>query len=75
MMCALNILSTLLTTVFLLFEPFLARSGVGAYLGMSPTTNGELWSAIDFIRAHPRVGLDVLAFAVCGALGQVFICE
>ncbi|RPA83725.1 UAA transporter [Ascobolus immersus RN42] len=57
MMCALNAVSTLLTTGYLLLNPW---------------TN-ELGSALDFMGAHPQVFRDVLGFAACGALGQVFI--
>ena len=74
MMCALNLLSTIITTVFLLVEPWLSTTSAGAYLGMK-AGKGELTTAIAFVQKFPQVGLDVLAFAACGALGQVFICE
>ncbi|KAF8418192.1 UAA transporter [Tirmania nivea] len=57
MMTALNFLSSLLTTIYLLLSPF---------------TN-ELGSASEFIRNHPRVLWDIIGFSACGALGQVFI--
>ncbi|GAM90228.1 hypothetical protein ANO11243_082700 [Dothideomycetidae sp. 11243] len=72
MMCGLNLLSTLLTTGFLFVEPWLNTTPIGAYLGMKPG-QGELAAAMDFIQRYPQVGRDVLAFAACGALGQVFI--
>ncbi|KAF2149939.1 UAA transporter [Myriangium duriaei CBS 260.36] len=72
MMCGLNLLSTILTTGFLLVEPWLNTTVVGAYLGMKPG-RGELEAALAFVQKYPQVGWDVLAFAACGALGQVFI--
>lgn len=74
MMCALNLLSTALTTAYLLASPYLVHSGLGAYVGMDGRSAGELHDALAFISRHPGVGWDVLAFAACGALGQVFIC-
>lgn len=56
-MTALNFLSSLLTTIYLLLSPF---------------TN-ELGSASAFIKNHPRVLWDIIGFSACGALGQVFI--
>lgn len=35
---------------------------------------GELTAALDFMRRYPAVWKDVLGFAICGAVGQVFIC-
>ncbi|KAF2400174.1 UAA transporter [Trichodelitschia bisporula] len=69
MMCAQNLLSTALTTSFLLLAPF-APPALTGYLGINAT---ELRDALAFIRAHPSVGWDVLGFAACGAVGQVFI--
>lgn len=74
MMCGLNILATLLTTTYLMFEPFLAVTDVGAFFGMKAGDAGELGRALDFVSRHPGVGWDILGFAACGALGQVFIC-
>jgi UDP-galactose transporter B1 len=75
MMCAQNILNTALTISYLLLSPYLAATGVGTYLGipLSATSHGEITDAIAFIQRHPSVGRDVLGFAVCGAVGQVFI--
>ena len=74
MMCGLNILATALTTVYLVAEPLLAVTDMGAFFGMK-AGDGELSRALDFIGRHPSVGWDILGFATCGALGQVFICE
>ena len=75
MMCALNMMATVLTSGLLLLSPYLVQTGVGAYIGMDPKSAGELIEALSFIQRHPAVGWDVLGFAVCGAMGQVFICE
>ncbi|CRK34735.1 hypothetical protein BN1708_006471, partial [Verticillium longisporum] len=34
---------------------------------------GELAAALDFMARYPAVWVDVLGFAACGAVGQVFI--
>lgn len=76
MMCALNIISTCITTSFLLLSPYLAQTGIGHYVGMDLTktaSSGELSNALAFIQRHPAVGWDILGFAACGAMGQVFI--
>lgn len=75
MMCGLNILSTVLTSIFLLFSPYLAQTPLGSFFGMDVSSGGELEQALDFISRHPAVCWDIIAFAACGALGQVFICE
>ena len=76
MMCALNVMSTTITSLYLLLSPYLAQSGLGAYVGMDLAAGaGELQSALAFISRHPAVGWDILGFAACGAMGQVFICE
>lgn len=76
MMCALNVMQTLLTTSFLLLSPYLAQTGIGHYVGMDLTsTTGELQGALDFLARHPSVVYDILGFAVCGAVGQLFICS
>lgn len=76
MMCALNVLSTGLTGAYLVFAPWVAvNTPLGAYFGIDARNGGELVAAVDFIRRYPAVGWDVVAFAACGALGQVFICE
>ena len=73
MMCAQNLISTLLTISYLLLAPLLAASPLGALVGVSPTAGNEFRDAVAFVTAHPSVGWDVLAFAACGAVGQVFI--
>lgn len=76
MMCANNIMSSLLTGLYLLGGPYLANTPVGSYLGMAvstSSTSGELTSALAFMSKYPRVWGDVLGFAICGAVGQVFI--
>jgi len=72
MMCAHNLLQTVFTTVYLLAAPYVAATPVGQWIGMNSTSN-ELVEALAFIKRHPRVGYDVLAFSLCGAVGQVFI--
>lgn len=73
MMCALNMMSTFLTSSFLLLSPYIVQAGLGSYLGVDPKGAGELQDAISFIQRHPAVGWDILGFAACGAMGQVFI--
>ncbi|KAF7856239.1 uncharacterized protein EAF02_011498 [Botrytis sinoallii] len=74
MMCANNIISTLLTTSYLLLSPYLVHTGLGEYLGMDLASGaGELAGALAFMQRHPSVWRDVLGFAACGAVGQVFI--
>ncbi|KAF2634846.1 UAA transporter [Massarina eburnea CBS 473.64] len=73
MMCAQNIMSTLLTTAYLLLSPYLAGTALGSYVGLSATAGGELREALTFVTTYPTVGWDVLSFAACGAIGQVFI--
>ena len=75
MMCALNLMSTFLTTSYLLLSPYLIQSGLGAMVGMDPKSSGELWDALAFVQRHPAVGWDILGFAACGAMGQIFICQ
>ncbi|KAJ4359191.1 UDP-galactose transporter [Ascochyta clinopodiicola] len=73
MMCAQNIMSTALTVSYLFISPYLAGTPLGSYIGLSPTGNGELSDALTFVTTYPSVGWDVLGFAACGAVGQVFI--
>ncbi|GME55663.1 UAA transporter [Neofusicoccum parvum] len=73
MMCAQNIMSTMLTSAYLLLSPYIAQTPVGAFVGMSAADGGELQEALSFVTRHPQVGWDVLSFAACGAVGQVFI--
>ena len=76
MMCAMNILSTLLTFSYLGLSPYLVHTGIGEYLGMDLVSggDGEFLAALGFMTRHPGVWTDVLGFAMCGAVGQVFIC-
>lgn len=57
MMAALNTLSSALTLGYLTLNPY----------------STELADAWAFVSAHPQIGWDILGFAVCGSLGQVFI--
>jgi len=76
MMCANNMMSTLVTGLYLLASPYLVSTGLGDWFGMDVAGSaGELGAALDFMRRHPSVWKDVLGFAACGAVGQVFICE
>jgi UDP-galactose transporter B1 len=76
MMCAINILMTLVTGTYLVLSPWLVHTTMGEWLGMDLVgTAGELRAARDFMVQHPGVWRDVLGFAACGAVGQVFICE
>jgi solute carrier family 35 (UDP-galactose transporter), member B1 len=74
MMCAQNIMSTVLTVNYLILSPYLAQTGLGAWFGMEAGGN-ELSEALTFVTKYPEVGWDVLGFAACGAFGQVFICK
>lgn len=74
MMCANNIMSTVVTGTYLLVSPWLVSTGVGEWLGMDVAGNaGELRAALAFMARYPAVWKDVLGFAACGAVGQVFI--
>lgn len=75
MMCALNMMSTFLTTGYLLVSPYLVQSVIGATFGIDAKGAGELQDALAFIQRHPSVGWDIVGFSACGALGQVFICK
>ncbi|CAO2653249.1 Nn.00g026600.m01.CDS01 [Neocucurbitaria sp. VM-36] len=73
MMCAQNIMSTALTVSYLLVSPYISGTPLGSWIGLSPSGNGELSDALTFVTTYPSVGWDVLTFAACGAVGQVFI--
>lgn len=76
MMCANNLMSTLVTGLYLIGSPWLVATGVGDWLGMDIAGNaGELKAALAFTARYPAVWKDVLGFAACGAVGQVFICK
>ncbi|KAF2503230.1 UAA transporter [Lophium mytilinum] len=72
MMCAQNIMATLLTVSYLFLSPYLAATGLGDWFGLS-SNGGELKEALNFVTTYPDVGWEVLGFGVCGAVGQVFI--
>ena len=73
MMCANNIISTSLTTTYLLVAPQIFSTPLGHFLGMPKSAGNELVTALAFISQHPTVGYDILAFAAFGAFGQCFI--
>ena len=75
MMCANNMMSTIVTGAYLLVSPWLVATGLGEWLGMDMAGSaGEMRGALDFMARYPAVWKDVLGFAACGAVGQVFIC-
>ncbi|ATY60454.1 solute carrier family 35 member B1 [Cordyceps militaris] len=74
MMCANNAMSSLVTGAYLLVGPaLLAATGAGEWLGVGTGDAGEMGAAMAFMARYPAVWWDVLGFAVCGAVGQVFI--
>lgn len=76
MMVAQNLLSTALTAAYLLIMPHLSQSGILHSLlpfPIPPSTETELYSAISFLSRHPEALKNVLGFAACGAVGQLFI--
>ncbi|EGS20714.1 uncharacterized protein CTHT_0025500 [Thermochaetoides thermophila DSM 1495] len=73
MMAANNMLSSVLTGTYLLVGPWLVQTPLGEWLGMDRASGGELKDALAFLARHPAVWRDVLGFALCGCVGQVFI--
>ncbi|RAK81145.1 UDP-galactose transporter HUT1 [Aspergillus fijiensis CBS 313.89] len=76
MMVAQNVLSTLLTSSYLLVMPHLSATGLLHNLlpfPIPPSTETELTAAIGFLSRHPEALKNVLGFAACGAVGQLFI--
>ncbi|KAK8126690.1 UDP-Glc/Gal endoplasmic reticulum nucleotide sugar transporter [Apiospora kogelbergensis] len=74
MMCANNLMSTAVTAAYLILSPWLVQTGIGEWLGMDVAGSaGELGEALQFMARNPSVWADVLGFAACGAVGQVFI--
>jgi solute carrier family 35 (UDP-galactose transporter), member B1 len=72
MMFWMNLCSTTLLSLVLVtpLPPLPAFLGVD----IAPARTGpELLSALAFIRVHPAVLSDILAFSLAGALGQLFI--
>jgi solute carrier family 35 (UDP-galactose transporter), member B1 len=61
MMLGFNTAATILTSVYLVITYFL------------PSTPSEIATLLQFVRLHPRILLDILAFSICGAVGQIFI--
>ncbi|KAK6523258.1 UDP-galactose transporter [Orbilia ellipsospora] len=57
MQCGLNLVSSFLTAGWLIVNPW----------------SSELVDAVGFMRENPGVVGDVVGFALCGAVGQVFI--
>jgi solute carrier family 35 (UDP-galactose transporter), member B1 len=70
MMAAQNIIATFLTSTYLLLTPMIPPSLLPT---MAQSSGHELSSAISFLQRHPSVLYDVLGFAACGAVGQLFI--
>ena len=76
MMCANNMMSSLVTGAYLLIGPaVLGATGAGEWLGLGSGDAGELGDALAFMGRYPAVWKDVLGFSACGAVGQVFICK
>lgn len=78
MMAANNLMSSVLTGGYLLLSPFLVQTPLGRWFGMDVVGvngGGELAAALAFLGRYPEVWRDVLGFALCGCVGQVFICE
>ncbi|KAI1078431.1 UAA transporter [Whalleya microplaca] len=74
MMCANNLMGTAVTAAYLVLSPWLVHTGLGEWFGMDVAGSaGELAEALEFMRRFPAVWADVLGFAACGAVGQVFI--
>lgn len=71
MMVAQNVLATCLTISYLLLAPLLPAS---LSFGSAMTKDrNELAAALNFIAKHPLAFPDILSFAACGAIGQIFI--
>ncbi|OAL73993.1 UDP-Glc/Gal endoplasmic reticulum nucleotide sugar transporter [Trichophyton violaceum] len=74
MMVAQNFISTILTSAYLVIVPHLSTSILPLLpLPIPPSQTSELSSAIAFLSRHPEAAKDVVAFAACGAFGQLFI--
>ncbi|KAI7718816.1 hypothetical protein KC353_g3483, partial [Hortaea werneckii] len=71
MMTALNLLSTGLTSLYLLLSPY-----IPPLLNLSAGAAGaddELSTALAFLHSHPQVLREILGFALAGGVGQIFI--
>ena len=73
MMVAQNLLSTLLTSSYMVLAPYMATTALAPLIGLSPAAAHEFSAAIGFIQRNPSVGQAILGFAACGAVGQIFI--
>ncbi|KAI0105417.1 solute carrier family 35 member B1 [Nemania sp. FL0031] len=74
MMCANNLMSMAVMATYLVLSPWLVHTGIGEWLGMDIAGSaGELEDALAFMARYPSVWSDILGFAACGAIGQVFI--
>ncbi|KAI1191244.1 solute carrier family 35 member B1 [Nemania serpens] len=74
MMCANNLMSMAVMATYLVLSPWLVHTGIGEWLGMDIVGSaGELEDALAFMARNPSVWSDILGFAACGAIGQVFI--
>ncbi|PGH17324.1 hypothetical protein AJ79_01208 [Helicocarpus griseus UAMH5409] len=74
MMVAQNVLSTVLTVTYLLLTPYLSTSVIPLIpLPIDSSQTSELSSALAFLSRHPTATKDVIGFAACGAIGQLFI--
>jgi solute carrier family 35 (UDP-galactose transporter), member B1 len=71
MMVASNFMQTALTVASLLVMPLIPKELLPSFLSVDNTH--EVESAYRFLTAHPGVLKDVLGFAACGAIGQLFI--
>ncbi|RMY83154.1 hypothetical protein D0861_07562 [Hortaea werneckii] len=69
MMTALNLLSTALTSLYLLLSPYILP-----LLNLSAVGDAdELTTALAFLQSHPPVLRQILGFALAGGVGQIFI--
>lgn len=74
MMVAQNVLSTALMATYLLVTPYISSSILPLLpLPIDLSQTSELSSAISFLSRHPQAVKDVIGFAACGAVGQLFI--
>ena len=69
-MVAQNLLSTILTIGYLLLSPFYPSS---LFFASEASNSNELAEALEFIARNPSIFVDILSFAACGAIGQIFI--
>lgn len=70
MMVAQNIISTAMTLSYLLISPQIPTSMLPQ---IARGSTNELVSALNFLHRHPSALYDILGFAACGAIGQIFI--